>query len=215
LHPSNTEVARVVFDSGVVDIMTLTDWVDGYGERWGFKDSAVSAALAAQDWSLRYEPWAKRSDSFGVQAGKYWAFVLSSSPASSRSEDVRSRRLLAQVARKLLSVLPNSADPERVFSELGRMITPSRTSLADAQSSRMLFIAADCRAQEREDAAGGGLVMQQTAKKFSERAAAVVRLNYIRRQSVAVLSDVPQGGVVEVQPAGQSAAGESAVQAAA
>jgi hypothetical protein len=77
LHPSYTEVARVVVDSGVVDIMTLTAWVDGYGERWGFKDSAVSAALAAQDWSLRYEPWAKRSDSFGVQAGQYWAFVLS------------------------------------------------------------------------------------------------------------------------------------------
>jgi hypothetical protein len=118
------------------------------------------------------------------------------------------------MARKLLAVLPNSADPERVFSELGRMITLSRTSLADAQSSRMLFIAAYCRAQEREDAAGGGSVMQRTAKKFSERAAAVVRLNSIGHQSVAVLSDIPQGGVVEVQPAGQSAAGESAAQAA-
>jgi hAT family C-terminal dimerisation region len=160
LHPSYTEVVRVVVDSGVVDITTLTDWVDGYGERRGFKNSAVSAALPAQDWSLRYEPWAQRSDSFGVQAGEYWAFVLSSSPAS-RSDDVRSRRLLAQMARKLLAVLPNSADPDRVFSELGRMITLSRTSLADAQSSRMLFIAADCRAQEREDAAGGGSVMQR------------------------------------------------------
>jgi hypothetical protein len=186
LHPSYTDVARVVVDSGVVDMMTLTEWVDGYGEQWGFKDSAVSAALAAQDWSLRYEPWAKRSDSCGVQAGKYWAFVLSSSPASSRSEDVQSRHLLAQVVRKLLAVLPNSADPERVFSELGRMITLSRTSLADSQRSRMLFIAADFRAQEREDAAGGGSVMQRTAKKFSERAAAVVRLNSIDRQSVDV-----------------------------
>jgi hAT family C-terminal dimerisation region len=185
LHPSYTDVARVVADSGIVDIMTLTDWVDGYSVRWGFKDSAVSAALAAQDWSLRYEPWAKRSDSFGVQAGKYWTFFLSSSPASSRSDDVRSRHLLAKVARKLLAVLPNSADPESVFSELGLMITPSRTSLADSQRSRMLFIAADFRAQEREDAAGGGSVMQRTAKKFSERAAAVVRLNSIGRQPVA------------------------------
>jgi hypothetical protein len=65
----------------------------------------------------------------------------------SYSGDVRSWRLLAQVAGKLLNVLPNAADPERVFSELGRMITPSRTNLEDAQSARMIFIAADCRVQ--------------------------------------------------------------------
>jgi hypothetical protein len=208
LHPSYTEVARAVVDSGVVDIMTLSDWVDKYGERWGFKNGAISAALAAQDWSLRYEAWARHSDSFGIRAGKYWAFVLSSSPASSRSDDVLSRRLLAQVARKLLVVQPNAADPERVFSELGHMITPSRTSLADAQSARMLFISADCRAQEREEAADSGFVMRRTIKKFSERAVAVVRLNAIGRQSVAVLSDVPQGDVVEVPSGSPSPAGE-------
>jgi hypothetical protein len=49
-------------------------------------------------------------------------------------------------------VLPNAADPERVFSELGRMITSARTSLAYKQSSRILLIAADYRAKFREKA---------------------------------------------------------------
>jgi hypothetical protein len=53
------------------------------------------------------------------------------------------RHLLAQVARQLLEVMPNVADPERVFSELGLIITSSRTRLDNAQSTRMLFIATD------------------------------------------------------------------------
>jgi hypothetical protein len=136
LHPAYAEVGRAVVNSGVVNVMTLTEWVDGYGERWGFKDGAVSASLAVHDWHARFEQWSKHSNSFGVEAAKYWSFVEASSPASSASCAVRSRRLLAKVAGKLLSVLPNATDPERVFSEIGRMITPSRTSLADAQSAR-------------------------------------------------------------------------------
>jgi hypothetical protein len=72
LHPSYTEVARAVVDSGVVDIMTLRDWVDKYGEPWGFKNDAISAVLAAQDWSLRYETWAgilTRSESRPARTG--------------------------------------------------------------------------------------------------------------------------------------------------
>jgi hypothetical protein len=61
------------------------------------------------------------------------------------------------------------------------MITPSRTSLADAQSTKMLFIAAECRAQQREvvGGEGGGLAMHRTSQKFSSRAAAIQRLRSI------------------------------------
>jgi fructose-specific phosphotransferase system component IIB len=217
LHPAYAEVGRAVVNSGVVNVMTLTEWVDGYGERWGFKDGAVSASLAVHDWHARFEQWSKHSNSFGVEAAKYWSFVEASSRASSASCAVRSRRLLAKVAGKLLSVLPNATDPERVFSEIGRMITPSRTSLADAQSARMLFIAADCRAQER-DGVSGGSVTRRTLKKFTKRAAVVLRLHSIGRQSVSVVSNVPQGGMVEViasTSVGQSSAGDSEVQVAA
>jgi hypothetical protein len=150
LHPSDMDVARTIVNSGGVDIMTLIDLIDGYAEQWGFKDSAVSASLAVRDWSMNREPWVKSSGSFGKQADKDWGIFLSSSSASPRSDNVRSRQLLSKVARKLLTVMPNAADPERVFFELGRMIMSSHTRLDDAQSTRMLFIAADFRAQRRQ-----------------------------------------------------------------
>jgi hypothetical protein len=81
---------------------------------------------------MHREPWVKRSGLFGKQAGKYWDIILPSSSASPRSDDVRSRQLLLQVAQKLFVVIPNAADPELVFSELGSIITSSRTRLDDA-----------------------------------------------------------------------------------
>jgi hypothetical protein len=81
----------------------------------------------------------------------------------------------------------------------------------------MLFIAADCRAQERKGASGSS-VTRRTSKKFSECAAVVLRLHSIGRQSVAVVSNVLQGGIVEAlspNSIGHSSSGDSAVQAAA
>jgi hypothetical protein len=63
-----------VINSGVVNVMALTEWVDENGARWGFKDGPVSAALAAQDWLARFEQWSKHSLPFGVDAAKYWSF---------------------------------------------------------------------------------------------------------------------------------------------
>jgi hypothetical protein len=117
------------------------------------------------------------------------------------------------VTGKLLNVLPNAADLERVLSEFGHMITPSRTSLADAQSARTLVIAAACSAEERYGAAGGS-VTRRTLKNFTERAAVVLRLHSIGRQSDSFVSNVTQGDVVEVIAStffGQSSAGDSAV----
>jgi hypothetical protein len=42
-------------ESGVVNVMPLTEWVAGYGERREFKDRKVSAAIAAQDWHALFE----------------------------------------------------------------------------------------------------------------------------------------------------------------
>jgi hypothetical protein len=64
----------------------------------------------------------------------------------------------------------------------------------------------------------GGSVTRRTLKKFTERAAVVLRLHSIGRQSVSVVSNVPQGGMVEViasTSVGQSSAGDSEVQVAA
>jgi hypothetical protein len=110
-----------------------------------------------------------------------------------------SGRIFAQVVKQILGALPNAADPERVFSELGRMITPTRTSLGDCQSSRMLHIAADYRVKQRE-VLGGASTTLRNIKKFSTRAEAILRLRSIGNNSVVVVSHVPHGAVVEVQP---------------
>jgi hypothetical protein len=66
----------------------------------------------------------------------------------------------------------------------------------------MLFIAAESSAQQRDfvGGGGGGLAMCRTSKKLSSRAAAIQRLRSIGKNPVAVVSDVPHGGVVEVAP---------------
>jgi hypothetical protein len=106
---------------------------------------------------------------------------MSACPASSPSPAVMSRRVLAQVAVKSFNVLPNTADPERVFSELGRVITSFRAMLVDAQSKHMPFITADCRVETRRACEGvnGGGSMQKTSAKLSHRAAALLRLKSI------------------------------------
>jgi hypothetical protein len=101
-HPFYTEVSKAIVDSLVVSGMTLTGIIDVYYERWGFKDRAVSVALAAQDYSLRYEHCAKHANSSGAHVGKYLAFVVNLSPFSSQSAEVRTRRLFGQVSQKLL-----------------------------------------------------------------------------------------------------------------
>jgi hypothetical protein len=162
-HPMYAMVGRAMIDAGVVNNMMLTDWLNTYSDRWGHGSAAdaVSLALAIQEWSSSFDGWVTHTSAFGGEAGKYWNFTLSSSPATSPLPSVKSRRLLAQVAKQLLGALPNSANSERGFSEFGRMITPSRTSLAGSQRTRMLFIAAECRAQQREfvGRGGGGLAM--------------------------------------------------------
>jgi hypothetical protein len=102
------------------------------------------------------------------------------------------------VATKIFTVLPNAADPERVFSELGRMITSACTSLAYKQSRRMIRIAADYRAKTREKARASGRSGEysKTTKKFLDVVAVMQRLKVITDCSVDAVSDFPVGGVV-------------------
>jgi hypothetical protein len=116
-HPMYAKVGRAMIDAAVVNIMMLTDWINTYCDRWGHGAAAdaVSAALAIQEWSSGLDGWVTHTSAFGGEAGKYWNFILSSSPATSPLPSVNSRRLLAQVAKQLLGALPNSADLERFF----------------------------------------------------------------------------------------------------
>jgi hypothetical protein len=121
---------------------------------------------------------------------------------------VKFRLLLTQVTKKVLGALSNAADQERFSLKLGRMVAPSHASLADARSTRMLFIADYCRVQQRDDVGdrNGESTMRRTSEKFPSRAEAILRLQTIDKNPVAVASDVSHGAVVEVGPSSSLAA---------
>jgi hypothetical protein len=136
--------------------------------------------------------------SFLDSPGKFWDLVRVDAGHAQVGDAKAGRLCLASAAAKNFSVLPNAADPERVFSELGRMITTARTSPAYKQSSRMLLIAADYRAKmgEKARARDRSGEYSKTNKEFSDAAAALQRLKEISDCSAAAASDFPVQGVV-------------------
>jgi hypothetical protein len=118
--------------------------------RWCIPSEAkTSVAAAVTEWVARRSQWVNMAASFKDAPEKYWVFVQRDARHGRIGDAKAGRFCLSAAALKMFTVLPNSATPERVFSELGRMITPSRTNLANVQSSRMLLIVADYRAKQR------------------------------------------------------------------
>jgi hypothetical protein len=80
------------------------------------------------------------------------------------------------VAEKLISIVP-TADPERLFSELGRLVTKGRALLAQRQSSRLMAIAASYRAR----APSAGKYSNRVSKRYSETTAAIARMRQLNQ----------------------------------
>jgi hypothetical protein len=123
-------------------------------------------------------------------ASIYWNLIVSTIKPSP------SALAVGRIARKLLSVLLNAADPERLFSEFGRLITPARSRMADRQIHPLIVISADYKARQH-DVETGGLSTEHTLsgapKRFSDRAAAVLHLQQAARNgvnSIVSVSDV-------------------------
>jgi hypothetical protein len=136
--------------------------------------------------------------SFLDSPGNFWDLVRVDAGHAQVGDAKTGWLCLASAAANIFTVLPNAADPERVSSELGRMIISARTSLAYIQSSRMLLITADYRAKMREKARASDRSGEYSKinKKFSDAAAALQRLKEIPDCSVTAMSDVPVGGVI-------------------
>jgi hypothetical protein len=200
LHPKYKIVANIVLINGALSMVDAIGWIDTYVKRWCLAGEAqTSAATAVAEWAAGRDHWVHIAASFTGPPGKYWDLVRLDA-GHARVGDVKVARLcLASAASKSFTVLPNAEDPERVFCELGRMITSSRTSLANTPSSRMLLIAADYRAKQREEdvcTAETIGAMSKTSKKFTNKAMALLGLQQISDWSVAIVSNVPVGGVV-------------------
>jgi hypothetical protein len=209
LHPKYKTIAEGVLSNGILSMVDVVGWIDGYVKRWcvaGETNTSVAAAVA--EWATGCDHWVTIAQNFRNSPENYWNFVRLDSSHAQFGGVKASRHCLAASALKVFRVLPNSADPERAFSELGRMITSSRTSLSNTQSSRMLLIASDYRASEREaEVCAGGSEsetiarkMFRTKKKFTNKAEALLRLKEIAQYpaGVAAVSNVPMGGVVFV-----------------
>jgi hypothetical protein len=135
---------------------------------------------------------------FPGSLGKFWDLVRVDAGHAQVGDATLGWLCLASAAVKTFTILPNAADPERVFSDFGRMITSARTSLAYKQSSRMLIIATDYTGKMREKARASGRSGEysNTNNKCSDAAAALLQLKEISDCSVSVVPDVPVGGVV-------------------
>jgi hypothetical protein len=137
----------------VLNLNMLRELVDFYGARWKLRvpdaSRSFDVARAIAEWHRGADDsaydWTQPSDSMDTPA-VFWECRLAE---NSWSETAGSRSLsaLARVALRLFSVLPNAADPERLFSLLGQIVTPSRTRLSDKRVTQLSTISADVRAR--------------------------------------------------------------------
>ena len=100
---------------------------------------------------------------------------------------------LAALENKLFTVLPNAADPERLFSEMGRTVSPSRAKLSDESLKSLIVISADVRAREaaklvKDDVESISIDKSKTAKRFSDKYAAILKLREFTSSDVAMNS---------------------------
>jgi hypothetical protein len=125
-------------------------WIDGYFRRWfnweslrSMNRTLTSLVTAYSDWSSNSTGLVRLASSFTDSPGEFWTFVRRQlgEPVSRCARDA-STIGLCMVAEKLFSVVPNAADPERLFSEFGRLVTKGWARLAQRQSSRLMAIAA-------------------------------------------------------------------------
>jgi hypothetical protein len=72
-HPMYAKIGWAIVDGGEVDVMTLTKWVNMYGDRWGHEAAArdVSEALAIQARSSGFGDLVTESTAFVGEACKY------------------------------------------------------------------------------------------------------------------------------------------------
>jgi hypothetical protein len=138
----------------------------------------TSLVTAYSDWSSNSSSLLKLASSFTDSPGEFWTFVRRQlgEPPSRCARDT-STIGFCMVAEKLFSIVPNAADPERLFSELGRLVTKGRARLAQSQSSRLMEIAATYRAR----ASSSGTNSKRVSTRYSEKTAAIARMRQINQ----------------------------------
>jgi hypothetical protein len=166
----------------------ISRFVQGYANRWDRRaacgldeSSAVSVAAVVDAWYTGEAAWTKDSDKYSGGPGRFWAQVQRNQTKKKASSETKELILLCEVLRKIYSFCPNSADAERLFSELGRIVSVEKTSLKDSTMIQKAVIAADVRMQKRlaRDARGEHGGISRTQQRFIDPGAVLKQLRSI------------------------------------
>lgn len=189
LHPKYKYMIDRMITNDVIDLAVLEGWVSGYFNRWlpssreSDLGSPASFITAVASWQHHTsDAMLRLSVSFEADPGRFWRMVAEKHSVK-KSEGGESSCLyaLAIVAERIFCILPNAANAERLFSEIGRAITPSRTRLVAAQSHKLQVIAEDCRCNERDlEKESGKSLTRHRKNRIADSSAAIAVLRKVR-----------------------------------
>lgn len=171
-----------------LDEFSLESFAVGYAKRWGSFEkidcagakNVVSLSATVGAWFSGKSRWseARHVDNYSGQSGDFWSQVARSeqkgSGTSTSSVEVL---VLCEVLRKIFSCCPNSADAERLFSELGRVVTADKTRQNDETVTMKSVIAADMRMRRAATDGVGRTKTEQ--RRFMDTNALISRLKAV------------------------------------
>jgi hypothetical protein len=167
----------------------IKKFVNGYASRWGSAaacstEENISTSSAIADWALGVAPWVREAVEFHGNPCNFWA-QMARVHKLEETLDAKTLRVLGEVCRKLFSCSQNSADPESLFSELGRIVSTDRTQQCDELIEMKHVIAADVRASKTisEIRLGKTKGYVRSRKRFSEEPAATLILKAMDRST--------------------------------
>ena len=109
----------------------------------------MSLAAVVDAWCTGEAAWTSDSEKYYEGPSRFWAQVQRYQTKKKTSSETKELILQCDVLRKIYSCCSNSADSERLFSELGRILSVNKTSLKDSTIPRKSVIAADIRMKKR------------------------------------------------------------------
>lgn len=160
LHPRYVAIASRLVDSDKVVFCDVAKWIMSYAGRWQLTVSDPTQSII--QWMCGTEggaSWCKHATACVQSPGDFWWTV-----SGRRKANNDGLQCMGEVAIRIFSMLPNASDPERLFSEVGRVVTPQRVRYNDHATRYGAIIAADVRTAQREsDAADlkNGILRQQ------------------------------------------------------
>lgn len=87
---------------------------------------------------------------------EFWCFM------SKMNHENKGIKLIDSVVMRICSMLPNSADPERIFSELGRTVAPPRVNLNLSKVQHTALISSDIRYCSRRNSSNSSAATRQS-----------------------------------------------------